>query len=278
MNDYILSNIDNYKTELDSNEHILFLKYIGLIHELIQGCTESLFIQNVEYLKHVLIKGIKNTFYIYNFLLLYTKNLALSVYHTQKSIIYYIEFISQIGEDTQNLLNLNLNSKDATLFIYKKTIFDVNEEVRKDYIETSSINVKFKTLQLYIDLYNNIIIQVISKYDLKTNKLSGLQKIVFTKLYKIVEAVIQLPIIYKQQPDIVTRKLETLHILLNVFNNSHSYPFIEVNYLYLIEYCIKKIHKLEFDIDKIKNKLNCVDIETKLQDYSVCKIFNYLLN
>ena len=154
----------------------------------------------------------------------------------------------------------------------------MNEEVRKDYIETSSINVKLKTLQLYIDLYNNIIIQVISKYDLKTNKLSGLQKIVFTKLYKIVEAVIQLPIIYKQQPDIVTRKLETLHILLNVFNNSHSYPFIEVNYLYLIEYCIKKIHKLEFDIDKIKNKLNCVDIETKLQDYSVCKIFNYLLN
>lgn len=274
MNNYILSNIDNYKTELDSNEHILFLKYIGLIHELIQGCTESLFIQNVEYLKHVLIMGIKNTFYIYNFLLLYTKNLELSAYHTQKSIIYYIEFISQIGEDTQN----PLNSKDATLFIYKKTIFDVNEEIRKNYIETSSINVKLKSLQLYIDLYNNIIIQVISKYDLKTNKLSGLQKIVFTKLYKIVEAVIQLPIIYKQQPDIVTRKLETLYILLNMFNNSHSYPFIEVNYLYLIEYCIKKIHKLEFDIDKIKNKLNCMDIETKLQDYSVCKFFNYLLN
>lgn len=276
MNNYILSNIDNYKIELDSNEHILFIKYIGLIHELIQGCTETLFIQNVEYLKHVLIKGIKNTFYIYNFLLLYTKNLELSVYHTQKSIIYYIEFISQIGEDTQNLLNLN--SKDATLFVYKKTIFDVNEEIRKDYSETSSINTKLKSLQLYIDLYNNLIIQVISKYDLKTNKLSGLQKIVFTKLYKIVEAVIQLPIIYKQNPNVVKEKLETLHILLNMFNNSYSYPFIEDNYLYLIEYCIKKIYKVDFDIDKIKNKLNCVDVESKLQDYSVCKIFNYLLN
>jgi hypothetical protein len=237
---------------------------------------ENIVIQNEEYLKHILIKGVKNTFYIYNFLLLYTKNVELAVYHTHKSIIYYIEFISQIGEDTHNLLNLN--SKDASLFIYKKTIFEVNEDVRKCYIETDSTKSKLKSLQLYIDFYNNIIIQLISHYDLKTNKLDGLQKIIFTKLYKIVEAIIQLPIMYKNNPTLVKSKLESLHILLNTFNNSYSYRFIENNYLYLIEYCIKKIHKMEIDNEKIKNKLNCLDIDSKLQDYSVCKIFNYLLN
>jgi hypothetical protein len=237
---------------------------------------ENIVIQNEEYLKHILIKGVKNTFYIYNFLLLYTKNVELAVYHTHKSIIYYIEFISQIGEDTHNLLNLN--SKDASLFIYKKTIFEVNEDVRKCYIETDTTKSKLKSLQLYIDFYNNIIIQLISRYDLKTNKLDGLQKIIFTKLYKIVEAIIQLPIMYKNNPTLVKSKLESLHILLNTLNNSYSYRFIENNYLYLIEYCIKKIHKIEIDNEKIKNKLNCLDIESKLQDYSVCKIFNYLLN
>ena len=275
-NNYILNNIDNYKSELDSNEHILFIKYIGLIHELIQCYMENIVIQSEEYLKHILIKGIKNTFYIYNFLLLYTKNVELAVYHTHKSIIYYIEFISQIGEDTHNLLNLN--SKDASLFIYKKTIFEVNEDVRKCYIETDTTKSKLKSLQLYIDFYNNIIIQLISHYDLKTNKLDGLQKIIFTKLYKIVEAIIQLPIMYKNNPTLVKSKLDSLHILLNTFNNSYSYRFIENNYLYLIEYCIKKIHKIEIDNEKIRTKLNCVDIETRLQDYSVCKIFNYLLN
>jgi len=275
MKNIILSNIENYKNNLDSNEHILFLKYIGLIHELIQGCVENIFIQESDYLKYILIKGIKNTFYIYNFLLLYTKNLELSVYHTQKSIIYYIEFISQIGEDTNNLLKLN--SKDATLFIYKKTIFEVNEDVRKNYSENDGTKSKLDMVHLYIDFYNNIIIHVITKFDFKTNKLEDLQNIVFTKLYKIVDSIIQLPILYKHNQVSVKHKLEDLHILLNIFNNSYSYEFINKNYLYLLEYCIKKIHKIEIDNVKIKNKLNDLEIESKLQHYSVCKIFNYLL-
>ena len=69
MKNLALNNVDNYKSELDSNEHILFLKYVGIIHELFQGCTENIYIQKEDYLKHVMIKGIKNTFYIYNFLL-----------------------------------------------------------------------------------------------------------------------------------------------------------------------------------------------------------------
>ena len=55
----------------------------------------------------------------YTFLLLYTRNLELSIYHTQKSILYYIEFIGQIGDDNHSFLKLN--SKDATLFVFKKT-------------------------------------------------------------------------------------------------------------------------------------------------------------
>ena len=31
MKNNSLNNIENYKTEFDSNEHILFIKYIGLI-------------------------------------------------------------------------------------------------------------------------------------------------------------------------------------------------------------------------------------------------------
>ena len=45
MKNLTFSNVDNYKSELDSNEHILFLKYVGLIHELFQGCTENIYIQ-----------------------------------------------------------------------------------------------------------------------------------------------------------------------------------------------------------------------------------------
>lgn len=275
MKNLTLSNVENYKSDLDSNEHILFLKYVGLIHELFQSCAENIYIQKEDYLKYIMIKGIKNTVYIYNFLLLYTKNLELTIYHTQKSIIYYIEFISQIGEDTNNLLQLN--SKDATLFIFKKTIFEVNEDARKTYKENNVTKSKLQTLQLYIDFYNNIIMRVISEYDFNTNNTVTLQKIIFTKLYNIVEVLIQIPIIYKNNTSRVKEKLNSLHCLLDALNNSYNYGFINKNYLYLLEYFIKKSHKMDIDCVKITHKLNVVNIEEKLQDFSVCKIFNYLL-
>src|SRR5210317_348621 len=90
--------------------------------------------------------------YIYNFLLLYTKNLDLTIYHTQKSILYYIEFIGQIGDDNHSFLKLN--SKDATLFTYKKTIFDVNQEYRKEYEESKETKKRLKNLSLFINVYN----------------------------------------------------------------------------------------------------------------------------
>jgi hypothetical protein len=276
MKNLALSNVENYKNVLDSNEHILFLKYVGLIHELFQSCTENIYIQKEDYLKYIMIKGIKNTFYIYNFLLLYTKNVELTIYHTQKSIIYYIEFISQIGEDTNNLLQLN--SKDATLFIFKKTIFEVNEETRKNYKENKVTKEKLEMLQLYIDSYNNLLTQVISHYDFRENKTASLQKIIFTKLYNIVETMVQIPIIYKHNATSIKEKLQSLHCLLNTLNNAYHYDFINTNYLYLIEYCVKKLHKVDIDCTKINNKLNTIDIEEKVQYYSVCKIFNYLMN
>jgi len=47
--------------------------------------------------------------------------------------------------------------------------------------------------------------------------------------------------------------------------------------LYLIEYCIKKLPKVEINIIQIKNRLNDENIEQKLNECSVCKIFNYLV-
>ena len=38
-----LSNIANYKTTLDNPSHMIFLKYVGLVHEFIQCTIENLY-------------------------------------------------------------------------------------------------------------------------------------------------------------------------------------------------------------------------------------------
>jgi hypothetical protein len=280
MKKYILNSIENYKSELMENESILFLKFVAMIHEMIILCNDRITTENEEYIKHILITGIKNTTYIYKIILLYTKNLELALYHTQKSILYYVEFISQVGEDSQNLLKLT--TKDATLFIYKKTVFDINDEYKQSYQETNQTKTIMKQLELYIDIYNNIVIHSISFFDLKQYTLTQLQKNILTKVYKIVEALIHLhEIHYETSTNIVSNKLTGLLITIDCFNQSYQYEFINKNYTHLIEYCIKKIYKTDIDNNKIKNNLlsnSNVDIETIMRGYSVCKIFNYLTN
>lgn len=274
MKTNILNCIENYNKTLDINVCILFLKYIGLIHELIDNIAENIHIQKNNYLKHIIIKGIKNTTYIYTFLLLYTKNLELTIYHTQKSILYYVEFIGQLEENIHNVLKLN--STDATLFIYKKTIFDIDSDYIKQYIETSEIKEKMSYLGQYIDIYNNTMIQYIIKFDFNINNLNVFSKIVFTKFYNIVELLVQMPVVCKKTERIYMDELSKLNNIIYELNKYYNYPFIHVNYLHLIEYLIKKNYKKSINIDMFRKKLGEVEIENILNKLSVCKIGNYL--
>jgi hypothetical protein len=222
------------------------------------------------------MKGIKNVFYIFNFLLLYTKNLELTIYHTQKAILYFIEFIGQIGDDSHSFLKLN--TKDASLFIYKKTIFEVNNDFRKSYEESEETKTKMEMLHLYIETYNNIMLKIIENFDFQSKSLEDLQTITFTKLYKIVESLIQLPIIFKSNKENIKEKINEYNTFVNNINICYSMPFICNNYLNLINYTIKKGYKNNIDNSIIKKKLELINIEQQLDDYSICKIYNYITN
>ena len=155
MSTISLQNLDNYKDQYSNTTAEIFSKYKGLITEYFIQCIDSIYIKNTSYYKYILIKGVETLTHVFKFLLLYTKNLSLTYIHCQKSLYYYVEFICQIGEDTHSFLQLN--AKDASLFVYKKTIFDINNEYRKEYgslknacIITTNVDSLTKIYSIYI--------------------------------------------------------------------------------------------------------------------------------
>ena len=92
---------------------------------------------------------------------MYTRNLDLTIYHCKKAFCYYVEFIGQIGDD--NHTYLQLNSKDATLFVYKKTIFEIDNEYRKKFELSEDDKIYMKLLTNIIDIFHEIILTMISK-------------------------------------------------------------------------------------------------------------------
>ena len=110
--------VKNYNKTLTIPNDIILSKFCELINEYLFHITENIIIQNRQYYIFILLRGLSTIKHIFNTMLLYTKNLDLTIYHTKKAYLFYVEFIGQIGEENNSYLQLN--SKDATLFVYKK--------------------------------------------------------------------------------------------------------------------------------------------------------------
>ena len=165
-----LSNSDNYKKKLDYSNSEIFNNYTSLINEYSNFFIDNTFIQKQNYFNYVYLKGIETISSVFKILLLYTKNLSLTIFHCQKSFYYYIEFIGQIGDSNHQFLQLN--SKDATLFVFKKTVFEINSDHRKIFCSpTGSELEKFNFIEQIIRYCNTIIKYALDRNDIVDKKI-----------------------------------------------------------------------------------------------------------
>lgn len=156
IGEYSLTNPDNYKTSISNNVNEILEKYIILILEYMNFITENVSIKNDMYYKFVFLRGLDTISHVFKFILLYTKNLDLAYYHSQKAFYFYVEFITQITDDQHSFLQLS--SRDAILFVYKRTIFEINYDQRKNLqkIHAETIE-KIDILQMYINIFKSIV-------------------------------------------------------------------------------------------------------------------------
>lgn len=163
-NKYSLQNYNNFDNTLNSNISDILSKYILLINDFLKHFYDNIYIQKLEYKVFIVKKGINTISHIFKLLLLYTKDLDIVFHNTQKSYIYFVEFIEQISEDNNTFLQLN--SKDASLFIYKKTIFDINNDIRKNLNTDNNTIFNIDTINTFINIYNNLVFTILDNYSL----------------------------------------------------------------------------------------------------------------
>ena len=183
---YSLHNVENYKTSMQYSTSEILNKYNLLITEYLNFIIESINVKNNAYNKFVILRGLKTITHVFNIILYYTKNLDVAYYHSQKSFYFYIEFIGQISEDQHTFLQLN--SRDAMMFVYKKTIYEINNEIKKQLVyPTADVSAKLDTLNMNITILTKIISYMVNGFDfLKENKKDSF-KLFIKKIEKIGE-------------------------------------------------------------------------------------------
>ena len=153
--EFSLKNENNYKSTFNESSLNIFNSYQEIIIEY--NKKYNIFFIDEQYNKYIKNKGLCGICNIFKLLFLYTKNIDLVKYHTNNAVLYFLGFVEQLANANNNYLNLNI--KDAIMFIYKKTIFDI---IKRDKIVNCK---KTNNITKLIDIFNYGLIKAIY-YDL----------------------------------------------------------------------------------------------------------------
>ena len=268
---YSLQNVENYKTTLNHSIKDILNKQKILIIDYIKLVTEKIHIKNDIHHRYIIIRGLDTVSHVFNNILIYTKNLDLAFYHGQKAFYFYVEFIEQITDDTHTFLQLN--SRDASMFVYKKTIYDINHEHRQKF---STENIKpmeeiFDLLNIQTNINKALLCFFLNKYvNVNENNNENKSPVpylnsIIIKIEKIVERILH----YKMH------KLS--HDTLLIFIEEISVETNSEKYIELIELFLKKLHKLKIEHINVKEKIYSSVFSDKLKEQPE-KVISWLID
>ena len=158
--EYIIKDVKNYNKHLKEKNARILNYYNNIIFEYIKNIKDNVNIKKIELMHFITGRGIHVINHIFSIMLLYTKNIDITVRHTTQGFLYYTEFISQIGDDIHSYLQLN--SKDAMLFSYKKTIYDIDNDYKKKFKLCMKDKKKINEITILCEITNKIMYNLIN--------------------------------------------------------------------------------------------------------------------
>lgn len=270
-NDYNMLLESNYlKTNKYDDDEIL-LNYFNILKEYIFHTGENMIMNDFNQYLCTLKRGLSTIKHIFTILLLYTNNLDLSVYHSKKAYLYYVEFVSQIGNESHSYLQLN--SKDAALFILKKTVFEITQEQKESLsLNTESKN-KNRFTYIFCNIINNLFISVLDNENMQGESKMSYIMYVITMLQKIVTKIVKLK-------ENINKKIYICEAFFN-FIKSSSISSIKDEGIYL-NICNLLLKKLCLNPEKVSNNIEknmqTEDFDQKINSLTSVKFVNWVIS
>lgn len=263
---YILYNVANYKFKIDNDVQDILGTVVSAILEYMQLISEKITMKNKRNYKFIFERGLETLLHVFSVIFYYTKNLELTFYHTQKSYYYYIEFIEQISDD--NVTFLHLNSKDAVLFVYKKTIFQLNNDYKNQITEPNNDDKQILTIvDKYTQIYKRIVKFIINHND-------------FNYDTKINYIFVSCDAISKLSKTLNNTKIIKMYIdYIYLFTNLIADKNIDIRIFFnLIEEFTKRIYnsKKKFVDTVMKQKINDLEINNFISNNELNKMVEYI--
>jgi len=269
-----IQNKENYKEILQSSILEIIDKYSKLVIEYLLFIVENIGSKNATYSKFIITRGLNTITHVFSSLLYYSNNLDMAYYHSQKSFYFYVEFIGQISEDQHSFLQLS--SRDASIFVYKKTIFEIPLDIKNDQCPDPNQNqYKIQTMEMF-DKYKVIIYTFFQKAinNMNFNDTLENKKQCLVENINLSEKIIDLLINQSSSPS--SQDLDNIIYLINKIqqiNEIHQIDIDNKQYYKLLEHLFKKYTRLSSSKkEKIQQKI--IDPIFFTENYKTYKTYN----
>jgi len=261
--------VKNYNTTLTSSVEDIVSRFSTIVLDYIIVTSEKLNIKNNNYFHYIFTRGLETIIHVFKLILYYTKNIELTYQQCQKAYLYYIEFIEQISDE--NVSFLQLSSRDAVLFVYKKSIYDINTEYIKNMeVCSNEQELILSAVDTYISIYRSIILHFLMATKPATNVSVAVTRAhKMNSVHNFITNITALFKKYKINAELI-KLLDSF--VSSLIDNNLSDNIIFYN---LIEEFMKKQNKLE-NINI--NKINKTTIKTYIENKQFHKIVNNVLN
>jgi len=263
--EYILYNTVNYKLTIDNSVSDILTKFVEVIIEYMKIISEKITMKNRSYYCFIFERGLETIMHVFSVIFYYTKNLELTFYHSQKAYYYYVEFIEQIYDD--NVTFLQLSSRDAILFVYKKTIFDINNEYKKNIQEPKpEERTILSIIDSYTYIYKSVVLFIINHNDFKYDSKIDYIKTSCDAIKFISESL--------NKNKIKQNYIECIYLFCSLLADK---KIDTLDFFRLLDEFIKKIiSKKKFDEKNIKNKIYDSEVINFIADNQLNKIVEWI--
>lgn len=266
---FMLYSISNYRPCIENSISEILEKLVEVIINYMRIISEKITTKNKTYYRFIFERGLEALIHVFLTIFYYTKNLDLTFYHSEKSYYFYIEFIEQISDD--NVVFLQLTSRDALLFVYKKTIFDINNEYKKNIQEP---NEEDKNILEIVNscsyIYKNMALFIVNHLDFKFQN----KKEHINKFANYIEGIGE--ILNKNKNKIKIAHVNCIYVFIILLIDKK----IELlDFFKLLENFNKKIiSKKKIDEQKIKNKIYDPIINNFINENELNKIVDWIFS
>lgn len=156
-----LALFENYKDGSTVKWDNLFISFCNKTLACIANCRESVRMISVVYNDFILTRAVETLTSVFLILFLYSGNEQLSIDHIEKGSYLYVEFLGQIAQEGN--MFLGLSSRDASLFLLKKTLYEIPQEVRGSWESpTSQFTQNIKCLEKLCRINKKLVIKGIN--------------------------------------------------------------------------------------------------------------------